>query len=145
MTEQPIEQPFTLDQMASPPRRRKLWPYVVAAVLVLALAAAGGLGWWLTRPGPEVVRETGATLSAVVAAGHTACEEAVKERLKAPGTAKFGGRGERRTSGSDGWEFVGYVDAENSFGGNVRNRYVCSAFKGDTGWRVYDVTFSDWP
>lgn len=52
------------------------------------------------------------------------CHERVREKLKAPSTASIlttsttgGGRGP--------WTFEGTVDAENSFGAKIRNRFKC--------------------
>lgn len=47
--------------------------------------------------------------------------EEVEERLKAPSTAKFGDWEETEQDGT--WTLTGYVDAENSFGATVRNRF----------------------
>jgi hypothetical protein len=64
--------------------------------------------------------------------------------LKAPGTAKFGGE-EYSTRNTDiPVRVSGWVDAENSFGALVRNRYSCLATPTEHGWSVGEVTFSDW-
>lgn len=128
---------FRLASMAGDPPKRKRSPFALLAALLL-LAAPGT--WWLTRPQPPPASWLGQT----IVAGHAACEEAVRERLKAPGTAKFGGRDHRAIQNGYAYELVGWVDAENGFGALVRNRYVCEAFEGETGWRVSKVTFSDW-
>lgn len=131
-----MTEPFTLDQMANP-RRRKLWPWILlTAVLLLA---AGGVLAFALRPDPELTRSTAPTIGAAYAA----CEVAVGERLKAPGTAKFGGQDYRKID-TGYYELVGWVDAQNGFGATIRNRYVCKAFEGDTGWRISGVTFTDW-
>lgn len=119
-------------------RRRRLWPWILAALVVLALAG-GGAAWYLTRPGPPVETSTTLTNQSAI----PACEAGVNERLKAPGTAKFGGHVVRETA-IDVVEVVGWVDAENGFGALVRNRFLCVAHRGQTGWRVSDVEFSDW-
>ena len=58
----------------------------------------------------------------------TVCEQFVERRLKAPGTAKFSHVWDSTISGSGGgpYEIDGYVDAQNSFGALLRNRYSCS-------------------
>jgi hypothetical protein len=66
-----------------------------------------------------------------------ACHEAqqvIRSKLKAPSTAKFPScsfkegeiatRGERSSAGNPIWHVVHYVDAENSFGAMLRNRYI---------------------
>lgn len=52
-----------------------------------------------------------------------ACQQAVKERLKAPGTADFQA-GARETM-ADRWQVVGSVDAQNGFGAKVRTDFTC--------------------
>lgn len=60
-----------------------------------------------------------------------ACENAVKNSLKAPSTAKFTGT---QASGSgNSYRVTGAVDAENSFGAALRNTFACSvSFSGGT-------------
>jgi hypothetical protein len=52
-----------------------------------------------------------------------ACEQFVEDRLKSPGTAEF----TDQTETNDGveWTSIGSVDSQNTFGGVVRNDYVC--------------------
>jgi hypothetical protein len=60
-----------------------------------------------------------------------ACENAVKNSLKAPSTAKFTGTQASATGSS--YRVTGAVDAENSFGAALRNTFECSVtFSGDT-------------
>jgi len=53
------------------------------------------------------------------------CHDWVKERLKAPSTAKFNNE---NVSGSayGGFTITGAVDSENSFGGTVRSSWTCT-------------------
>lgn len=51
-------------------------------------------------------------------------EKVVKAKLKSPSTAKFCSSSSCTVSCSDNtWTVSGYVDAQNSFGGTVRNNY----------------------
>ena len=53
-----------------------------------------------------------------------ACEDWVKDQLKAPSTADFGG--EDISGPEEGpWTITGYVDAENGFGANIRADWTC--------------------
>lgn len=52
----------------------------------------------------------------------SACQDWVEDQLKAPSTADFGGV---NVSGVGPWTVTGYVDAENSFGANVRTAWAC--------------------
>lgn len=52
------------------------------------------------------------------------CQEFVKDKLKAPSTAKFS---KQLASGSgSSWTSSGMVESQNSFGGMVSNRYSCT-------------------
>jgi len=62
-----------------------------------------------------------------------ACHNAVKDRLKSPGTAQFGGEFLREATTP---ELVGWVDAQNGFGALVRSDWVCAGTKTDVGWSV---------
>lgn len=138
-----MSETFTLQQMTQPratsPRRRR-WPLAALAVVVLLAGAAAA--WFVVWPAVDrehVARPAG-TVGAVAA-----CHEAVKLRLKAPGTAQFGGEQTQGDGGPTTAAIVtGWVDAQNGFGAMVRSRYWCKAFRGDSVWRVDDATFSDW-
>lgn len=68
----------------------------------------------------------------------TRCEAAVKDRLKAPATARFSGiSGDRPTGTSyQRFDLSGTVDAENSFGALVRSSWTCIV--------SYDSESGDW-
>lgn len=58
-----------------------------------------------------------------------ACHDQIKSQLKAPGTASFEGLFNTqftKTNGGTIWSIRGYVDAENSYGGEIRNGYRCT-------------------
>lgn len=57
---------------------------------------------------------------------HVMSDEFIKDRLKSPSTAKFSSYGDSKAIylGDCRVQHVGYVDAQNSFGAVVRNRYV---------------------
>lgn len=64
------------------------------------------------------------------------CHDRVKDNLKAPATASFGGDDVYHVSGAR-WTATGYVDAENSFGANVRTYWNCIAIHtGGVNWNV---------
>jgi hypothetical protein len=118
-----------LQRMAAP-RQRKWMPFAVAG-LALALAGAGLGAYALSRPEPAD-------------GSITACQDAVREQLKTPATAKFS---EDRVVEQSGATFYvhGIVDAENSFGATLRNRYQCIANQSGTRWQVVDVSLLEWP
>ena len=58
------------------------------------------------------------------------CEDAVKQQLKAPSTAKFDNE---QASGSGTWRVSGTVDSQNSFGAMLRASFECTVVvKGET-------------
>lgn len=105
-------------------------------------------------PTPEIGTETGAELI---------CKEFVRDRLKAPSTASFGGWFDDwdtavfvdlatiqewglSTAGATmhgAWAVYGKVDAQNSFGAMIRSEYICILeFKEATDtWRLLDFMF----
>lgn len=127
-----------LNQIAppEPPRGRKSLVLVAATAFVL-LAVAGVVFLAANRG------ETVAVIANTSGQAIEKCRTAVAERLKAPGSARFGDV--RYTPESDiAGRVTGWVDAENSFGALVRNRFVCTAYNPSGSWFIQDVTFSDW-
>lgn len=55
------------------------------------------------------------------------CESYITAALKAPSSAKFGSIVDSSvvSEGAGAWAVSGYVDAQNSFGANLRSRYTC--------------------
>ena len=62
-----------------------------------------------------------------------ACHTAVRDRLKSPGTAQFGGEFRRESTTP---ELTGYVDSQNGFGALVRATWGCTGTATDVGWSV---------
>lgn len=101
-------------------------PYRPSPLLIAFLIALGAIAW-LGFSGlnggpaaPGVMDSTDAILG---------CETMVRERLKAPATARFSdphaGDALDELGGSNiVWR--GHVDAENSFGANLRTPFVCT-------------------
>lgn len=54
------------------------------------------------------------------------CKVLVKDRLKAPATAQFSASYEQVQATGGTYRWAGTVDAENSFGANVRTAFVCA-------------------
>jgi hypothetical protein len=106
-----------------PPPRRRVWPWVTGAlVLVAAITATIAVAVWPT-----------ATRTAT-----KACEAAVSAELKAPSTAKFGGVTTSPIGG--GLSVAGWVDSENGFGAPVRTPWDCTALVNpNRQWRAQDV------
>jgi hypothetical protein len=97
---------------------------VVTVLVMLGLVAAAGGGWWWLH------RDTGPTARQQAIA---ACEDAVRGVLKAPATAQFSGE-QAVPSGTDAYDVSGNVDAENSFGALLRQRWTCNALRFAAGW-----------
>jgi hypothetical protein len=76
-------------------------------------------------------------------AAYVMCEQFVKERLKAPATAEFGGYVNSTVTpkGTGHFAVSGYVDAQNSFGAKLRSRFACDiSYAGNDRWRANNVT-----
>lgn len=52
------------------------------------------------------------------------CEEFINDRLKSPASAKFAGSYPTYGTGEI-WTWEAYVDAQNSFGAQIRTDFVC--------------------
>lgn len=74
------------------------------------------------------------------------CEQFVTQRLKAPSTAKFAGyTGSTVTkTGAQSYQVVSYVDAQNSFGAQLRITFTCltTNYDGDN-WRLDKLSTSE--
>ncbi len=69
------------------------------------------------------------------------CHQEVSDQLRAPATADFGG--ETVTHTGDRYTVVGYVDAQNGFGAQIRTDWVCNATYVDgTTWRPVVATLA---
>jgi hypothetical protein len=127
----PTPAPFHLQEMA-PPRRRRWLPVGLAVVGVLLLA---GVAVFLAlRPHP--VPATADPTAGLVAA----CRAEAERHLKAPSTARWSGESTRPGNNSRQFYVDGSVEAQNSFGALVVNKYYCDATKTGDGWSA-KVTF----
>jgi hypothetical protein len=69
-------------------------------------------------------------------------EEFVKDRLRAPSTAKFCGFSGATvvTLGGDSYQVNGWVDAQNAFGAMIRDDFVCKLHKTGDKWYRDDIS-----
>jgi hypothetical protein len=93
---------------------------LVAGVLVMVVSIASN------RPSPEQQAANDTRVAGYNAA--FACQDKVRERLKAPASARFQAPREARiTTSPEGWfEVHSHVDAQNGFGALLRTKYTCS-------------------
>lgn len=77
-----------------------------------------------------------------------ACKEFVSRDLKSPGSATF--RNPREDDGEvliesegDVYTIVSTVDAENSFGAEVRARFMCEVRDADDSWQLVNLDLDD--
>lgn len=106
--------------------------FLSAIVLVLATLACGG--------GPAATPTPAANnLAACVMA-----QTFVERQLKAPGSAKFQVCRDAQISRSGNrFTVVSYVDAQNSFGANIRTDYVAVVeWTGGDNWHLVDLSTS---
>lgn len=129
------EPAFRLEDLTRPAsRRRRRWP-------VVALAGAGALvivvaAYLLLRGGPADDPLSRARLI-------EACHTAAQRQITTPATATFSDETTSSVSATRS-KVDGMVDAQNSLGALIRNRYTCEADRGPTGWTVADVVFAKW-
>jgi hypothetical protein len=76
------------------------------------------------------------------------CQRFVRNQLRAPSTAEFPAASREYAiehAGGGTYTVRGYVDAQNAFGGTVRQRFVCMTTHkdGDT-WGLDNVALLDW-
>jgi len=111
---------------------------ITITILSIMLAGCG-------KKGPEKPEEPTSRYAFVN------CKYYVEKSLKAPATADFGSLStstvtELKTTRRGGkneikYLVTGYVDAQNSFGAQIRNNYVCN-ITGITGgeWKLNDIS-----
>ena len=116
-----------VDPTTSSSKSTLVWVGIVIAVIVVwtVVASFGG------DDGPD--RGPGDRFGA-----EDVCKQAVKDRLKAPATAKFSSTKATLSGGS--WTVTGAVDSENSFGALVRGNFTCQAdHQVDENWTTRNV------
>lgn len=110
---------------------------LLGGVAGLALLACGGI--LLKSCGQDYLQSREAARSRAAAAAAAAltlggqsaytiqasCQESVKSKLKAPSTAQFVG-GSLPAFDGTAWNWTGEVDAQNSFGAQIRTSFACT-------------------
>ncbi len=66
------------------------------------------------------------------------CKDFVKQRLKSPKSADFSGE-QAQALGANAYRVTGNVDAENSFGANLRSRWVCAVTLVGNTWKLNNL------
>lgn len=114
-------------QPPSSPSRKPRWPaYLVFGVLALVAIVS----ILISRPSDAKRAQD---------AAFDRCEEYVTAKLKAPASADFGDAS-LLDHGAGRYTVTGSVDAQNSFGAMIRNRYSCELqVDGNGTWTAVDV------
>ncbi len=98
--------------------------WLVVLMCSFAFAIAWAYGTWSSGS------KSSASSSPIydASAAQFACQGYVQDRLKAPASAQFAPFRELAISGSGvgPWTVRGYVDAQNSFGANLRSKFSCT-------------------
>ena len=104
----------------APPSRLRLWLKYLGTCIALAVVYTS----CAVRSGSQAPRKYDAFDAS------TRCQDYVKRSLKAPSTAKFAPQNELTITGTThgAWRVTGWVDAQNSFGAQLRNNFVCEIF-----------------
>ena len=103
---------------------------VLVAIAVIALLAVGPLAGQAWAKGSK-------------AGAWDVCSQFLIDRLKAPATADIAEYGDPDTSVSKSgktYTVVAFVDAENSFGANIRTDYICTVrYTSGRSYRLLDL------
>lgn len=115
------------------PNKARIWLWCVggfAAFLII-----GGL---IDSANPKPVGASQNSAAAV-------CQEFIKPRLKSPTSAKFPHELQRSTHmGEDVYHVAGAVDAQNTYGANLRTPYECAVRRADDGkWHLLDLNLHE--
>jgi hypothetical protein len=109
----------------------------IAAILLISLVMSYAMSETGEEGGdskaPKAPDEVGA---------YVICEEFVKDRLKAPATAEFPWITDSRITASSNGQFrvISYVDAQNSFGGQIRTHYDCTVQYASGRWTLKNLS-----
>lgn len=91
------------------PSRRRLWPWIAGAA-VLVVAAGGTALLWPSEEDHVV----------------DACQDAIRAKLKSPTSAEFSDVKVDHVDGSSVYRIDGAIDSQNGFGAMVRGSYRCT-------------------
>lgn len=115
----------------------------IGVVLVIVLVVFGALSGGGSSPSTSAASAPDKIEAWIMA------EKFVKDRLKSPGTANFGGvfnnyqdpDDQVSVVGANTYVVTGWVDAQNGFGATVRTNWRCKLlYLGNGKWRCLDLT-----
>lgn len=105
------------------PKKPPIWFLILAAALTVSCCIGGIV---IATGGDGAGDPRTATI--------VACEGAVKTILKSPASAKFSDQ--TSVKNGDAYTVTGAVDAQNTFGVMIRNRWACTATSEGKNWRA---------
>jgi len=106
------------------------------AIMIVIMAA---LVWWVWPSGNSDSDSSRPRPEHSASGAYVMCQDFVEKRLRAPSTADFPwGYSDYVTDlGGGKYRVRAYVDAENAFGGTVRNSFDCTVkYIGNDKWRL---------
>lgn len=116
-------------------------------VLIVALLFIGAGYWaWPGESKQEKTSKVAFDHKAMEVDAYVMSQEFIKKQLKAPATADFplGSDGHVKYMGDSVFYIESYVDAQNSFGANLRNNYSGTIkFKGNDNWINIDLLLKE--
>ena len=127
---------------ASKPAKKKTSPGTWGCLVLIVLAVI----WFMVGDfdSGSSTSSTPASHSGVEAYGM--CRDFVRDRLKAPSTAKFARISTNYITdlGSGSYRVRAYVDSQNSFGAQLRTEYTCEVkHQGGGKWKLIDLTLHE--
>jgi len=127
-----------------PPSRKKQMTSLLFLVFCIGVLIWGAVSCFGTIYGAGDKEEASETQAPTKSDAILMCREFVREGLKSPGSADFPGSSNFKTIslGSNTYRVTSYVDAENSFGANIRTYFVCEVqYIGDGKWKLTKMEF----
>lgn len=121
---------------AEMPRRTSMMTWILAAPIALfVFSCTFGLGGGGRKPEPPRTPEQLAQDKAqsAISDAKWQCRQYIEPRLKAPSTAKFQNYNEFSWHNGN---VSGYVDAQNSFGAQIRTTFTCHMSPDGKKWTV---------
>jgi len=124
--------------------------FMAGAVGAVGLVFILGLSWAITSYNPTVSSADREAHAAKLRSNLSTealinCEDFVRQRLKAPASAKFGHAGlsdeAAHAQPDSSYRVSGWVDAINGYGAQLRSDYVCVVrTDGDSRWQLVSLT-----
>lgn len=136
---QPAPQPVPVAPPATPQKKKASSASLIVILLIVITCIGLVVIFGQKKPGGS------STSTDLKMNSWYACETFIERSLKAPSTAKFEPYNQQVITWTLEEYTVNsiYVDAENSFGANIRTRFKCTVQHAGDNWKLVDLTSLD--